>query len=180
MNGAAWLQTMTKKYDYYKKMCERAIAQVNDQDFFTPLAGNPNSLAIVIKHLGGNHRSRWRDFLTSDGEKDDRNRDWEFVVGGETRQSVMAVWEDGWQITFDELARLSDADLEREITIRGEPMTVVEAMVRNMNHLAYHAGQVVHLARQFAGDRWESMSIPVGESEKFNQKMRDKFGEWRG
>ncbi|HQV30467.1 MAG TPA: DUF1572 family protein, partial [Calditrichia bacterium] len=89
-------------------------------------------------------------------------------------------WEDGWQITFDELARLSDADLEKEITIRGEPMTVVEAMVRNMNPLAYHAGQVVHLARQFAGDRWESMSIPVGESEKFNQKMRDKFGEWRG
>jgi len=127
-----------------------------------------------------NHRSRWRDFLTTDGEKPDRNRDGEFIVEGETPDSIREQWKEGWMVTFESLEALGPADLEKKITIRGEPLTVGEAIQRNLTHLAYHTGQIVSLALHFAGDSWQTLSIPVGRSEAYNEEMREKWGDWEG
>ena len=178
MNERAWLDEVIDQYRSHKKRCERAAVQVSDGDFFEALAGNPLSIAILMKHLGGNHRSRWRDFLTTDGEKRDRDRDSEFLVEGETRESVLGHWDEGWRITFATLESLELEDLEKSVTIRGEPHTVVEALTRNLTHLAYHTGQIVHLARHFAGGDWQMLSVPIGESEAYNDRMRERFGDW--
>ncbi len=178
MNARTWLDDIVKLYRQHKKQCERAVAQVSDEEFFVALPGNPNSIAVIMKHLGRNHRSRWRDFLTTDGEKRDRDRDTEFVVDGESRADIMAHWEEGWGIAFDSLATLVPEDLERTITIRGEPHSVVQAIHRNLNHVVYHTGQIVHMARHLAGDRWKTLSVPPGKSQEFNAKMREKYGDW--
>lgn len=178
MDGRTWLDDITKLYRKYKKDCERAAAQVSDKNFFEQLSNYPNSIAVLMKHLGGNHRSRWRDFLTSDGEKRDRDRDSEFTTEGETRASVMALWEEGWRITFDSLQSLQPADLERTVTIRGEPWPVPKAIERNLNHLVYHTGQIILLARCFAGDAWQTMSVAPGKSKEHNAEMRAKYGDW--
>ena len=180
MNGRAWLDDVTKLYREHRKTCERAVAQVDDAGFFaTPLRGD-NSIAVVVKHVGGNMHSRWRDFLTSDGEKADRRRDGEFETAGQTRAEVMAVWERGWTTTFAELERLTPADLGKTVTIRGEPWTVLTAVHRNLLHVAYHAGQIVELARHAAGDAWQHLSVARGESEAHNAAMRARFGDWNG
>ena len=178
MNGEAWLEEIRGLFDRHKAMCERAAAQVSDEGFWTVLGEGENSIAVLMKHLGGNHRSRWRDFLTTDGEKADRHRDGEFVVQGETRASVMAVWEEGWRIVFEELGRLAGADLDRTVTIRGEPHTVPQAIQRNLTHAAYHTGQIVQLARHLAGGAWRTLSVAPGRSEEHNAAMRAKFGAW--
>jgi len=178
MNERAWLEEVVSQYRQHKARCERAAVQVSDEDLFSALEGNPVSIAVLMKHLGGNHRSRWRDFLTSDGEKADRARDGEFVVDGETPESIRAHWDEGWRITFETLDSLEPDDLEKTVTIRGQPHSVVEALTRNLTHLAYHTGQIVHLARHFAGDRWQTLSVPVGESEAYNTRMREKWGDW--
>lgn len=178
MDGNAWLDEIRSQYRRHKKQCERATAQVSDQQFFQPLGGNPQSIATLTKHLGGNHRSRWRDFLTTDGEKPDRHRDTEFVVEGETRAEIEAVWAEGWRITFDTLDSLDADDLGRTITIRGQPHTVVQALQRGLTHLAYHTGQIVQLARAHAGDDWQTLSVAVGKSEEHNAAMREKYGDW--
>jgi hypothetical protein len=180
MNERAWLDEVIHQYRSHKKRCERAAAQVSDEDLFESLEGNPVSIAILMKHLGGNHRSRWRDFLTTDGEKQDRNRDSEFVVEGETRKSIRGHWDEGWRITFETLESLEPEDLGKTITIRGEPHTVVEALTRNLTHLAYHTGQIVHLARHFAGDHWQMLSVPLGKSDEYNASMREKYGDFWG
>jgi uncharacterized damage-inducible protein DinB len=180
MNERAWLDEIISQYRSHKKRCERAVEQVSDEDLFRPLSGNPASIAVVMKHLGGNHRSRWRDFLTTDGEKADRNRDQEFVVEGETPESIRAIWGEGWRITFDTLESLEPDDLEKTITIRGEPHTVVQALTRNLTHLAYHTGQIVHLARHYAGDDWQTLSVAIGKSEEHNAQMRERWGDWNG
>lgn len=178
MNERAWLDEVIAQYRQYKKRCERAAAQVSEDDLFNALEGNPVSIAVLMKHVGGNHRSRWRDFLTTDGEKSDRERDAEFVVDGETPTSIRAHWDEGWRITLDTLDSLEPADLEKVITIRGEPHTVVQALTRNLTHLAYHTGQIVHLARHFAGDSWQTLSVAVGESDAHNARMREEWGDW--
>lgn len=178
MDGSAWLEDVRSLYRRYKSYCERAAAQVSDEDFFTPLAGSPISIAVLMKHLAGNHRSRWRDFLTTDGEKRDRDRESEFTAEGETRASIEALWEEGWAIAFEELSALEPTDLERIVTIRGEPLSVVQAIHRNLTHLAYHTGQIVQLARRFAGDAWQTLSIAPGKSEEYNAAMRAKHGDW--
>lgn len=178
MEGRTWLEDVKTLYRQYKGYCERAAAQVSDEDFFTPLAGSPNSIAVLMKHLGGNHRSRWRNFLTTDGEKRDRDRESELTVEGETRASIEARWEAGWAIAFEELAALEPTDLERTVTIRGEPLSVVQAIHRNLTHAAYHTGQIVQLARRFAGEAWQTLSIAPGKSEEFNGAMRAKHGDW--
>lgn len=178
MDGRAWLHEVLALYRQHKDFCERAVAQVSDEDFFGRVGRGPHSIAILMKHLGGNHRSRWRDFLTTDGEKPDRNRDSEFIVEGETPDSIREKWQEGWRITFESLQTLGPDDLEKKITIRGEPLTVVQAIQRNLTHLAYHTGQIVSLARHFAGDDWQTLSIPVGESEAHNERMREKWGDW--
>ena len=178
MDGRAWLDEAIWEYRKRKEQCERALAQVSDEQLFERVGGIHMSLAAQMKHLGGNHRSRWRDFLTTDGEKPDRDRDSEFVVEGETPESIRAIWDEGWRITFEELEALRPRDLEAKITIRGEPHTAIQAIQRNMTHLAYHTGQIVQLARHFAGDDWRTLSIPPGRSEAYNAKMREKWGDW--
>lgn len=180
MNGQLWLDQMINHYRRYKTYCEKAVAQINDKDFFTPVSGNPMSIALLMKHLAGNNISRWTDFLTTDGEKETRNRDVEFLLEGETRKQIYEKWEKGWQIMFDEFSKLTEAYLEKTITIRGEPLLVSDAIQRNLAHAAYHAGQIVHLAKHFAGDKWQTLSIAVGKSEEYNRKMRGKYGNRLG
>lgn len=178
MESRVLLDEVESLYRQYKRYCERGAAQVSQEDFFKPLAGSPNSITVLMKHLGGNLRSRWRDFLTTDGEKPDRDREREFMVGGETRVSIEARWEEGWVVAFEELAALEPADLDRTVTIRGEPLSVMQAIQRNLSHVVYHTGQIVLLARHFAGDAWQTLSIAPGKSEEHNAAMRAKYGDW--
>jgi hypothetical protein len=132
------------------------------------LDANTNSIAVIMRHVAGNLISRWTDFLTTDGEKPDRNRDTEFELEPrDTRETILARWDDGWNLLFAALAPLTEADLSREVPIRGEPHTVLQAVHRQLTHYAYHVGQIVFLARHFAGTRWKSLSIPKGRSKEF-------------
>lgn len=152
------------------------MAQIGDDDFFRLPDERSNSIAIIVKHMAGNMRSRWTDFLTSDGEKPDRSRDYEFIlVDGDTRENLTNVWENGWKTLFDALNPLKPEDLIGTVLIRNEPHTVIEAINRQLTHYAYHAGQIVYLARHWSKD-WESLSIPKGKSEEFNRMMDDKSG----
>jgi len=147
---------------------ERAMAQVDDEAFFRLLDPEANSLALLVKHVAGNQRSRWTDFLTSDGEKPDRHRDTEFErAEGDSRASLMTRWNEGWELLFAALESLTAEDLLREVTIRGERHTVLQAIHRQLAHYAQHVGQIVLLAKHFAGDRWQTLSIPRGQSERF-------------
>ena len=152
----------------YYALAGSALAQVEDADFFRTIDPESNSIALVVKHLAGNMRSRWTDFLTTDGEKPDRNRDTEFErEARDTRETILAGWEDGWARLFAALAPLTEADLSRQVLIRGERHTVQQAVHRQLTHYAYHVGQIVFLARHFAGARWSSLSIPKGKSKQF-------------
>jgi hypothetical protein len=163
-----WIADAVLQFRKYKKLAEGALAQVADADFLRTLDPEENSVALVVKHLAGNMRSRWTDFLTSDGEKPDRNRDEEFEPRKtDTRESLMAAWEAGWASLFGALAGLRADDVLREIPIRGEAHTVMQAVHRQLTHYAYHVGQIVFLARHFAGPRWKSLSIPKGKSKEF-------------
>lgn len=151
-----------------KELAERALAQVDDAAFFAVLDAESNSLAVIVQHVAGNQRSRWRDFLTADGEKPDRNRDGEFELApGATRADVMARWDEGWSLLFDALAGLAPDDLLRTVTIRGEPHSVLQAIDRQLVHYAQHAGQIVLLAKHWAGPAWRTLSIPRGRSRDF-------------
>lgn len=169
MNDAShWNATILHTFQSQRRLAERALAQVSDLDFLRRLEGEPEPLAIVVKHVGGNLRSRWRAFLTSDGEKPDRHRDREFELGPEdTRASIEALWTAGWSELTRTLEALSPADWERTVTIRGEPHSVTEAALRSLAHTSYHVGQIVRLARRCAGDAWQTLSIPKGDSEAF-------------
>ena len=154
----------------YKTMGDRAMEQVTDDQLFTALDEEMNSIAIVVKHMAGNMRSRWTNFLTTDGEKPDRNRDSEFEAPPASRADLMQVWENGWSLVFRALEPLSDDDLGRAVTIRGEPHSVMQAINRQVAHYACHCGQIVLLAKHFAHDHWTSLSIPRGKSALLNQK----------
>jgi hypothetical protein len=158
-------------FRYYKKLAERAMAQVTDEQLFTVLDGEANSIAIVVKHMAGNMRSRWSDFLTTDGEKATRNRDSEFVDPAATREALLNEWEQGWATMFRALEPLADADLARTITIRGEAHSVMQAINRQLAHYPYHVGQIVLLAKHFASDHWESLSVPRNQSTEFNRRV---------
>src|SRR6267154_2715907 len=158
-------------FHYYKKLTERAIAQCPDAGLFTTLDGQCNSIAIIVKHMAGNMRSRWTDFLTSDGEKPDRNRDAEFETPPQTRSGLVALWEAGWKICFDALDALKDEDLTRTITIRTEPHSVMQAINRQVGHYAHHAGQIVFLAKHFTGENWQTLGVPKKKSADFNRRV---------
>lgn len=150
-------------------LADRALAQVPDEHWFTQLDQESNSIALIVKHLSGNMRSRWTDFLTTDGDKPDRNRDSEFErEPGDTKQSLLARWEDGWRRCFAAMEPLGAADLARTVTVRGEPHTVLEAINRQMTHYAQHVGQIVFLAKHLAGSQWKTLSIPRGKSKEFD------------
>ncbi|HEY7210849.1 MAG TPA: DUF1572 domain-containing protein [Bryobacteraceae bacterium] len=155
----------------YKKLAEEAMDQVSDEELVAVLDPEMNSIAQVVKHMAGNMRSRWTDFLTSDGEKPDRNRDSEFIAPPASREQVLQLWERGWQSVFSALEPLADADLTRQVTIRGEPHSVMQTINRQIAHYAYHVGQIVVLAKHFRGENWRSLSIPRNRSAEFNQRV---------
>lgn len=167
----AIIEAATESFQKSKDLAERAAMQLSDNDLRRSLSADTNSVAVIMKHMGGNLRSRWTDFLTSDGEKPDRNRDDEFVDDFETRAAVFEHWERGWRALFDTLETLTDADLTRTITIRGEPHTVARAIFRALEHAGYHSGQIVQVARILSGDHWETLTIARGESARFNQSL---------
>jgi hypothetical protein len=169
----SYLQDAREVFRYYKRLGDRAMAQVADEDLFTTLDHEANSIAIIVKHMTGNMRSRWTDFLTSDGEKPTRNRDGEFVEPAASREALLRDWEDGWACVFAALELLSDADLTRKVTIRGEPHSVMQAINRQLAHYPHHVGQIVLLAKHFACDQWQSLSVPRNLSAEFNQKVAD-------
>src|SRR5215472_14204841 len=157
-------------FHYYKKLGERAMAQCPDEGLFTALDAESNSIGIIVKHMAGNMRSRWMDFLTTDGEKPDRNRDTEFEDAPKTRADLLASWERGWKYVFDALEPLTDADLTRTVTIRTEPHSVMQAINRQIAHYSHHIGQIVFAAKHFtakATGQWNSLSIPRGQSKQF-------------
>jgi hypothetical protein len=155
----------------YKKLAERAIEQVKDEELFAEIDRENNSIAIIVKHMAGNMRSRFRDFLTTDGEKPDRNRDSEFIDPPKTREALMKIWEAGWSEVFDAIEALSEADLPRTVTIRGEAHSVMQAIHRQIAHYSYHCGQIVLLAKHFRGDSWKPLTIPRGKSAEFLQRV---------
>jgi hypothetical protein len=165
------LEDSLSLFRYYKKMAELAMEQVTDQELGATLDQEMNSIALIAKHMTGNMRSRWRDFLTTDGEKPDRQRDTEFFAPPQTRAELMAVWEDGWNHVFGALGPLCDADLVRTVTIRGENHSVLQAINRQLAHYAYHIGQIVMLAKHFRGEQWKSLSVPRNRSAEFNLKV---------
>lgn len=164
-----WRDAAVVSFQYHKNLADRAVAQVADDDLRRVLDPHNNSIAVVMKHVAGNLRSRWTDFLTSDGEKPWRNRDDEFVDTFASRQQLLAAWDEGWACAFAALASLGEADLERTITVRGEPHTIALATERSLAHTSYHVGQIVLLARHWAGDVWETLTIPRGGSAAHNQ-----------
>ena len=158
----------------YKKMAERAIEQVSNEEFFAQIDAESNSMAVIVKHIAGNLHSRWRDFLTTDGEKPTRNRDTEFEMIADTRESLMKFWETGWQTLFDNIEPLTADDFSKTITIRGEPHTIVEAINRQLTHYSYHIGQIVFLAKHFRSADWKTLSVPKNKSAEFNKFLEQK------
>ena len=158
----------------YKKLAERAIEQVSDEEFFRTIDAESNCLAAIGKHVGGNLRSRWTDFLTTDGEKADRNRDAEFVAETDSRESIIEIWETGFQTLFATLESLTTEDLEKTVTIRGEEFTVVKAINRSLAHTAYHVGQIAFLAKYFRAADWKTLSVPRNQSAEFTSWLKSK------
>jgi uncharacterized damage-inducible protein DinB len=172
--STSYLQDSIGLFRYYKKLADRAMAQCPDEALFISLDAESNSIAIIVKHMAGNMRSRWLDFLTSDGEKPDRNRDTEFETPPSTRAELIEMWERSWKYVFDALEPLTEADLMRTVTIRTEPHSVMQAINRQVAHYAHHAGQILFLAKHLTftkTGKWESLSVPRGKSAEMNAKV---------
>lgn len=164
-----YLPSVQKQFEYYKNLADKAMLQVEaDEKLNWQPDVHSNSISIIVKHLAGNMRSRWTDFLTSDGEKAWRNRESEFEGGYNNRKELLQHWEQGWKCLFDALESLTEADFEKIIYIRNEGHTVLEAINRQLAHYPYHIGQIIYLSRMLAGENWRSLSIPRGSSEAFN------------
>ena len=162
----------------YQKLAEGAFRQISDQDFFTTLDEESNSIAVNIKHMAGNMLSRWTDFLTTDGEKPNRERDMEFVIlPNTTRNDLLAYWEKGWRCVFDAIEPLNPDDLLRTVLIRGQEHTVMQAINRQIAHYAYHVGQIVYLSKHFKSSDWQSLSVPRNRSADFNAYLEQKLSE---
>ena len=163
--GSHYLEVVLSSLAKQRRLAERALEQVDDAAFFRALDPESNSLATIVQHVAGNQLSRWRDFLTSDGEKPDRDRDAEFeLAAGADRARVMARWRAGWELTLAAVGALGPDDLQRMVTVRGEPHTVIEAIDRQLTHYAQHCGQIVFLSKHLAGTAWRTLSIPRGRS----------------
>jgi len=169
--STSYIEDSIALFRFYKKMAEGAMEQVTDEQLFATLDEEMNSIAIIVKHMTGNMRSRWTDFLTSDGEKPDRNRDTEFVEPPATREELLKRWNEGWSRLFQALDPLTNSDLERKVEIRGEPHSVMQAINRQIAHYAYHCGQIVFLAKHFKASEWKSLSVPRNKSGEFNRKV---------
>jgi uncharacterized protein DUF1572 len=170
----SYLKDSIGLFRYYKKLAERAMAQCPDEGLFLTLDAESNSIAILVKHMAGNMRSRWTNFLTTDGEKPDRNRDTEFEDPPKTREELMAAWDRGWECVFNALEPLTDGDMDRIVTIRGEPHSVMQTINRQIAHYAHHIGQILFLAKHLtvqATGKWETLSVARGKSVEMNAKV---------
>lgn len=156
----------------YKRYAERAMEQLSDDDLFRVIDGDTNSIAIIVKHMTGNMRSRFTNFLTEDGEKPWRNRDTEFEDPVSTREALMQDWENGWAVVFREIGALADDDMARVVTVRGDPHSIMQAILRQVGHYAQHVGQIVLLAKHYKGAEWKSPSIPKGQSDEFTRRVK--------
>lgn len=170
---SAWLAELRKQ----KQWAEHAAGQVPEDKLHTPIAPGTNPVSIIMKHLAGSLRSRFTDFLTTDGEKDWRNRDSEFAPGTESREEILAIWNRGWQVALDAVESLTEADMARTVTIRSEPHTVPLAVTRAIAHCAYHTGQIMLISRILVGNEgWQWATIAPGKSEEFRRKMKERHG----
>ncbi len=168
----SFLASIEFEYRRYKKLADEAIAQITEADIFRISGAEDNSIAVIMRHISGNLKSRFTDFLTSDGEKPWRQRDTEFETPQGSRAELLKSWEAGWEVLFNTLNSLNDADLSRTVYIRQKPLTVAEALHRSLGHTAYHVGQIVYLAKNMAGRSWQSLTIPKGKSEDYNQSAK--------
>ena len=171
--STAYISDSVSLFRYYKKLAERALEQCPDEALLSTFDDESNCIAIIVKHMAGNMRSRWRDFLTTDGEKPDRNRDTEFETPPRTRAEMMAMWESGWKYLFDALEALDESALTRAVTIRTEPHSLMQAINRQMGHYSYHVGQITYLAKHFAAKsgQWTAVTVPRRKSAEFNAKV---------
>ena len=172
--GNEYLKVVQERFTSVKSLGEKTISQLSEEDIHWRFNEASNSVAVIVKHVSGNMVSRWTDFLTTDGEKANRNRDQEFENDISSKQELMTIWEKGWNVLFAALNELSEQDLLKTIYIRGERHTVLDAIERQMAHYAYHIGQIVFIGKQLKGDAWESLSIPKGNSEQYLQQMLEK------
>jgi hypothetical protein len=167
----SYLKDSISLFRYYKKLGDGAHQQTPDDALLIALDAESNSIATIVKHMTGNMRSRWTDFLTTDGEKPDRHRDTEFETPPKTRAELMTLWEANWKLVFAALEPLTEADLARAVPIRGEAHSVMQAINRQIGHYAYHVGQIVFLAKHFAGPNWKTLSVPRRKSAEFNANV---------
>ena len=167
----SYLEDSLSLFRYYKDLAERAMAQLTDEELLEALDSESNSIAIIVKHMSGNMLSRWRDFLNTDGEKPGRDRDAEFEDPPSTREALMEAWEAGWLCVFSALEPLSEPDLQRVATIRGEAHSVMQTINRQVAHYAYHCGQIVFLAKHLQSSEWKSLSIPRRKSAEYNSRV---------
>ena len=171
--GTHYLEDAIASLRAYKKQADKAIAQLKEDEFFRTLDEEGNSVAVIMKHMAGNMFSRWTDFLTTDGEKPNRNRDMEFVIEPETTSKhVIDHWERGWKCVFDALEPLTDDDLLKTVSIRGEEHTVMQAINRQLTHYPNHIGQIIFLAKHFRASEWQTLSIPRNKSTEFNNYLQ--------
>ena len=174
--AAKYLDEAHRQMRGHKRLAEGAMAQLKDEELFIKLDPESNSIALIVKHMSGNMRSRFTEFLTTDGEKPDRHRDQEFELNSTTKRADLTIWwEEGWARVFTAIESLKPEDLIRTVTIRGEPHTVLQAINRQIAHYAYHTGQIVFLAKHFRSSKWRTLSIPRGKSEEVNAKLSGKF-----
>ncbi|WP_263357772.1 DUF1572 domain-containing protein [Acidicapsa ligni] len=167
----SYLEDSIGLFYHYKKLTDDAMAQLTDEQLYITLDPEMNSIAIVVKHMSGNMQSRWSDLLATDGEKPWRNRDAEFCEPPGNRDSLLECWEVGWATLFGALKELTEADLVQQVMIRGEAHSVMQAINRQMAHYSYHCGQIVFLAKHLQHASWQTLSVPRGQSEVFNQKV---------
>ena len=171
-----YLDDIRASFRAYKKLAEKALAQLKDEEYFVTLDAEANSIAVIMKHLAGNMISRWTDFLTTDGEKPYRNRDMEFVIEPQTSKAeLLAYWERGWDCLVNALDQLEPEDFDKQVTIRGESHSIVQAINRQMTHYAYHIGQIVFLAKHFRSTSWQSLSVPRNRSAGFNEYLKQRL-----
>jgi hypothetical protein len=172
--GNVYLRVVVERFKSVKTLGDKTIEQLSEQDIHWTYNQESNSVAVIVKHLSGNMISRWTDFLTSDGEKENRNRDEEFIDDIFSKSELMRVWEKGWNVLIDTLTGLKEEDLLKTIKIRGEKHFVLEAIERQMTHYAYHVGQIVYIGKQLKDSEWKTLSIPRGKSEDYRKEMLEK------
>ncbi|QKY71496.1 DUF1572 domain-containing protein [Lentibacillus sp. CBA3610] len=172
--GTEYLKVVRERFRKVKELGDKALQQLSDEDIHWTLNESSNNIAVIVKHLSGNMTSRWTDFLTSDGEKTTRDRDQEFINTITSKQDMVSIWEKGWEVLFETIDELDEADLLKNVAIRGENHTVMDAIERQLAHYAYHVGQIVYIGKQLKDEEWETLSIPKGKSEEYLQEMLKK------